>query len=351
MVGLSELADRKPRAALGRPAAARRARARARDEAQGAAARRAARRPRPAAPAAHARRAAQPPAPARADVHPRHAQPGGSALDGRPHRRHERRADPAGRRPAHDRDAARDRARRPVHGRQQHLPRHGRPSASGDRLVVAGRQDVRASVRAPGDDRAVGDDALVSVRAAAVEVGDAGVARRPQLRRVRDRLRRVSRRPREAPPARRRRADAREGLRASTTRRSAGGRATRSGSRGRRRMSSSSAPDPALRPGLASRSTRPRRSSSARRRDGARDAPRSERGGGWVDGASGHCPGFCGSASSCWRRSSSSSSSASGRTSTAPSRASRPTGRLSNYGTIFHSTTYWHNMSAASTRR
>ena len=43
---------------------------------------------------------------------------------------------------------------------------------AGDRLVVADEHDVRASVVAPGDDRAVGDEALVSVRAAAVEVSD-----------------------------------------------------------------------------------------------------------------------------------------------------------------------------------
>jgi putative spermidine/putrescine transport system ATP-binding protein len=42
----------------------------------------------------------------------------------------------------------------------------------GDRLVVADEHDVRASVLAPGNGRAVGDEALVSVRAAAVEVSD-----------------------------------------------------------------------------------------------------------------------------------------------------------------------------------
>ena len=93
---------------LRRPAAARRAGARARDEAEGAAPGRAARRSRPPAPATDAGRAAQPPAPARPDVHPRHAQPGGSTLDGRSHRGHERRPHPADRRPAHDRDQAGD---------------------------------------------------------------------------------------------------------------------------------------------------------------------------------------------------------------------------------------------------
>src|SRR5437667_4344947 len=39
----------------------------------------------------------------------------------------------------------------------------------GDRVVVAGEHDVRASVVAPGNEAQVGDEALVSVRAAAVE--------------------------------------------------------------------------------------------------------------------------------------------------------------------------------------
>jgi ABC-type Fe3+/spermidine/putrescine transport system ATPase subunit len=43
---------------------------------------------------------------------------------------------------------------------------------SGDRVVIEGEGDVRASVLARGDSRAVGDEALVSVRAAAVEVED-----------------------------------------------------------------------------------------------------------------------------------------------------------------------------------
>ena len=107
------------------PAAARRARACARDQAQGATPRRAARGPRPPAAAAHARRAPEPPAPTRADVHPRHAQPGRGPVDGRPNRGHERRPHPAGRRPADDRHEAGHGARRPLHGRQQHHQRHG----------------------------------------------------------------------------------------------------------------------------------------------------------------------------------------------------------------------------------
>ncbi len=46
----------------------------------------------------------------------------------------------------------------------------------GDRLIVEDQHDVRVSVRAPEDGRAVGDPALVSVRAAAVEVHDDGAA-------------------------------------------------------------------------------------------------------------------------------------------------------------------------------
>jgi putative spermidine/putrescine transport system ATP-binding protein len=43
---------------------------------------------------------------------------------------------------------------------------------SGDRVVIEGDGDVSASVLAPDDPRAVGDEALVSVRAAAVQVVD-----------------------------------------------------------------------------------------------------------------------------------------------------------------------------------
>jgi putative spermidine/putrescine transport system ATP-binding protein len=46
----------------------------------------------------------------------------------------------------------------------------------GDRLVVEDEQHVRVSVRVPGTDRAVGDPALVAVRAAAVEVDENGSA-------------------------------------------------------------------------------------------------------------------------------------------------------------------------------
>jgi ABC-type Fe3+/spermidine/putrescine transport system ATPase subunit len=43
---------------------------------------------------------------------------------------------------------------------------------NGDRLIVEDDHHVRASVRAPDDPRRVGDEALVSVRAAAVDVGE-----------------------------------------------------------------------------------------------------------------------------------------------------------------------------------
>jgi putative spermidine/putrescine transport system ATP-binding protein len=46
--------------------------------------------------------------------------------------------------------------------------------ADGERLVVEGQEQVRASVRAPGATRAVGDPAMISVRAAAVEVDQNG---------------------------------------------------------------------------------------------------------------------------------------------------------------------------------
>ncbi len=82
----------------------------------------------------------------------------------------------------------------------------------GDRLVIEDAEHVRASVRAPGcdarrrrsrrdlDPRGGGDGRLEPVR-----------DRRPQFGRVRDRLRRVPRRSRQAPPAHRWGANAREG--------------------------------------------------------------------------------------------------------------------------------------------
>jgi ABC-type Fe3+/spermidine/putrescine transport system ATPase subunit len=53
----------------------------------------------------------------------------------------------------------------------------GRVTArDGDRLVVSGEHDVRTSVLAPGSEAVVGDEALVSVRAAAVHVADGTAA-------------------------------------------------------------------------------------------------------------------------------------------------------------------------------
>ena len=46
----------------------------------------------------------------------------------------------------------------------------------GDRVVVQDDYGVRASVLAPGDSRGVGDPAMISVRAAAVEVDETGSA-------------------------------------------------------------------------------------------------------------------------------------------------------------------------------
>jgi hypothetical protein len=46
----------------------------------------------------------------------------------------------------------------------------------GDRLVVEDDQHMRASVRAPGARQAVGDDAMIAVRAAAVTVDPSGSA-------------------------------------------------------------------------------------------------------------------------------------------------------------------------------
>ena len=81
----------KPRQLSGRPAAARRARARARQPAAGAAARRAARRTRPEAAQAAPARAEGDPARPRDHLRPRHARPGGGDDDGRHDRGHERR--------------------------------------------------------------------------------------------------------------------------------------------------------------------------------------------------------------------------------------------------------------------
>ena len=92
LVAARHLARRKPRPALRRPAAARRAGPGPRQPARGAAARRAARRPRPQAAPADAARAQADPDRGRHHVRARHARPGGGHDDGRHHRGDERRA-------------------------------------------------------------------------------------------------------------------------------------------------------------------------------------------------------------------------------------------------------------------
>ena len=85
-----------------------------------------------------------------------------------------------------------------------------RPPRDRGRARRAGERPRRGGAGAGG--RAT--TSLVSVRAAAVEIAEAGARRRErQLGRLRDRLRRVPRRPRQAAPHRRRRADAGEGAR------------------------------------------------------------------------------------------------------------------------------------------
>ena len=123
-------ADRPGRAqarpALGRPAAARGARPRARDRAAGAAVRRAAGRARPQAAPADAVRAEG--AAEAAGRHPglRHPRPGRGAGDERPHRRDEPRPGRAGRRADRDLRAAAHALRRRLHRRDQY-PGGGRP--------------------------------------------------------------------------------------------------------------------------------------------------------------------------------------------------------------------------------
>ena len=98
MVRLPGLGGRKPGPALGRPAPARRARARDRQPPARAAARRAARRARPQAAPGDAGRAQAHPAGGRHHLRLRHARPGGGADDERPPGGVQRRPDRAGRR-------------------------------------------------------------------------------------------------------------------------------------------------------------------------------------------------------------------------------------------------------------
>ena len=145
--------------ALRRPAAARRAGARARQPAGGAAARRAARRARRQAAQADAARAEAHPARARHDVRLRDARPGRGAGDVGPDRRHERRPRRADRGPARDLRASADRVRRRLHRlaeRARADRRRGRRRVRGDagRRGRAGRRrlsgaDTRSRRRDP----------------------------------------------------------------------------------------------------------------------------------------------------------------------------------------------------------
>ena len=122
-------------AALGRPAAARRARPRAREPPLGAAARRAARRARPAAARRDAARAEAAAVAPRHHVRVRHARPGRGALDERPHRDHARRPHRAARRRRHRVRPARLRVRRGVRRPAELLPRHRRRGRTRGRLA------------------------------------------------------------------------------------------------------------------------------------------------------------------------------------------------------------------------
>ena len=115
LVGLGHAGDPLPASALGRHAAARRARARARDRAARAAARRAAVGARREGARAAAR--GDPPHPARARHHDavRHARPGGGARRLRPRRGDVRRRDRADGHAGRDVHGARDAVRRRVH--------------------------------------------------------------------------------------------------------------------------------------------------------------------------------------------------------------------------------------------
>ena len=112
--------------ALGRPAAAGRPRARAREPATGAAPRRAAGGARPQAPRGDAAGAQADPARGRHHVHLRDPRPGGGADDERPDRGVQPRPDRAGRRPCRGLRATRDEVRRRVRRHVQPHRRRGR---------------------------------------------------------------------------------------------------------------------------------------------------------------------------------------------------------------------------------
>ena len=120
MVRLDGYEDRRPGAALRRPAPARRARPGAGQPPEGAAARRAARRARPQAAPADAAGAAHAPAGGPHHVRLRDARPGGGAHDERPPGRLQRRADRAGRRAGRGLRAPRQRVRGRLRRRLEH---------------------------------------------------------------------------------------------------------------------------------------------------------------------------------------------------------------------------------------
>ena len=132
LVRLSRLRAASDLGAVGRAAAARRARPGARQPPHGAAPGRAAGRPRPQAPPRDADRAQAAPARGRDHVHLRDPRPGGGADDERRHRRHARRPDPAAGPPRGPVRAAGQPVRRRLR-RDVELPRRqGRGDRRGD---------------------------------------------------------------------------------------------------------------------------------------------------------------------------------------------------------------------------
>ena len=215
VVELEGCEQRAPAPALGRPAAARRARARARQPAGGAAARRAARSTRREAAQADAARAEAHPARARDDIRLRHARPGRGARDVRPDRRHERRPGRADRRAARDLRAPGDRLRRRLHRLAERARLQGRRARRRVRGDAARRAAIGSSSPV-GPDTQAGDSLRVAVRPERVQIGRPGprAGRRLECRGHdrRDRLsrhvhavpRRHAGRPRRLPPPRRR---------------------------------------------------------------------------------------------------------------------------------------------------
>ena len=156
-VSLAALAARKPGRALGRPAAARGARARPDQRAEGAAPRRAALGARPVPAHPHARRAQGVAGEALDDLRPRHPLAGRSDGAGRPGGRDERRPDRAAGPPARRVQRAAHRVRRPLHRRPQRHSRGRRQPGRGARRqdaaqprAASGRRQRRRRDRARG---------------------------------------------------------------------------------------------------------------------------------------------------------------------------------------------------------